>query len=578
MVNYKYTTLILLVLFTFLAPTAGAAPEQVHVSTQGDPSTTATVIWKTGLFDTQTHQVKYGTFSGFYTQVDDGFSQASPHQMLGYLHEVQLTGLQPNTRYFYVCGDDTDGWSPEFSFKTAPAGYMDFDFLMYSDIGVLNFATHTVNMISQMNPIPPLQICAGDLACHDGMQILFDQWFNLIQPMAANCIWMPTLGNHEEDEAQGGGYGAYYGRFALPGNESYYSFNWSNIHFIVLDTHDTGYGSGTAQNQWLESDLQAASQDPQHPWIIVAFHKPPYSTGDKHPSSTSVQAAFCDLFDQYGVDICLTGHNHAYERTYPLNNGQIVSTASDRYHDPTGTIYLVSGGAGRFLYFQWQNQEAWSHKRASAYHICKFTMRNFDTLKCEVLEVPTGNKLDEFTIVKTGLSTPTPPPTNTPTPQPTNTSTPIPPTPTQTPVPPTETPTPDVTDTPLPTETPMPTDTPTPRDTSTPAPTATPTPVNTRTAPPVLLAGFWDTDITHLHGGQLQVIALVTDNLNTKVIALGSVELFDDGRHGDFSAGDGIFGLNANIGSSTDSGAYLIDIVTERNTVTGPAWPWLVVE
>ena len=66
---------------------------------------------------------------------------------------------------------------------------------------------------------------------------------------------------------------------------------------------------------WLEADLMANTQD----WLIAYWHHPPYSRGS-HDSDTTHQMfqmreRFVALLEDYGVDLVLTGHSHAYERS-----------------------------------------------------------------------------------------------------------------------------------------------------------------------------------------------------------------------------------------------------------------------
>ena len=147
-------------------------------------------------------------------------------------------------------------------------------------------------------------------------------------------VW-PALGNHDgrsaNSETQSG---VYYDIFTLPtrgqaggvmsGTEAYYSFDYANIHFICLDSHDSERKPEGAMMQWLKADLAATTRD----WIIAFFHHPPYTKGthdsDKDSDSAGrmndMRAIFLPVLEQGGVDLVLTGHSHVYERS-PLING-----------------------------------------------------------------------------------------------------------------------------------------------------------------------------------------------------------------------------------------------------------------
>ena len=127
------------------------------------------------------------------------------------------------------------------------------------------------------------------------------------------------------------------------GTEAYYSFDWGNIHFVALDSHDTDRsapanpasnvcppGVGGAMYQWLCADLAATDQD----FIIAFWHHPPYTKGS-HDSDNAADSAgimkemrerFLPVLDAYGVDLVLTGHSHSYERSVLLHDHYGVSS------------------------------------------------------------------------------------------------------------------------------------------------------------------------------------------------------------------------------------------------------------
>ena len=136
--------------------------------------------------------------------------------------------------------------------------------------------------------------------------------------------------------------------------KQYYAFNYQNIHFLVLST-ETDYAVGTPHYNFAQNDLQSAGSDPAHPWIIVSFHRVPYLSPNTTLSpSTSVRKVYHPLFQQYGVDLVLDGHMHAYERSYPLkfnsaNPGSpiIETTGTNNYNDPVGQIFATAGTGGQ---------------------------------------------------------------------------------------------------------------------------------------------------------------------------------------------------------------------------------------
>ena len=90
---------------------------------------------------------------------------------------------------------------------------------------------------------------------------------------------------------------------------------------VGLDSNDS---ENPAQRAWLERTLRASTAR----WKVVALHHPPYSAGYQG-SALDVRAAFRPLFERYGVQLVLSGHEHDYQRSRPVH----------------GVTYVVSGAA-----------------------------------------------------------------------------------------------------------------------------------------------------------------------------------------------------------------------------------------
>lgn len=81
-----------------------------------------------------------------------------------------------------------------------------------------------------------------------------------------------------------------------------------------------------------KNDMDQSDQ----PWKIVSFHRPPYHTHSSRENK-EIREAWSPVFDELGIDLVLTGHDHTYMRTWPLVDGEIASE---------GTIYVIGGVAG----------------------------------------------------------------------------------------------------------------------------------------------------------------------------------------------------------------------------------------
>ncbi|MDH5362376.1 MAG: hypothetical protein OEW84_03580, partial [Aigarchaeota archaeon] len=101
------------------------------------------------------------------------------------------------------------------------------------------------------------------------------------------------------------------------------------------------------------------------------------------------------VIDKHHVDIVFSGHDHDYERTYPVN-----FTASDTSPQPSpenGTIYIVSAGWGAPLYESGKGW--WTAYSDSLYHFTLVTIYANNTMHLEAIDLE-GKTFDQAFIVK----------------------------------------------------------------------------------------------------------------------------------------------------------------------------------
>ena len=360
-----------------------ATPEQIHLALAGKTSNgdhnSMTVSWQTEKA-TATSVVKYGKKSGVYDQTASG-SCSTYYKTFD--HHVTLGELAPETEYFYVVGDSTDGYSVEKAFRSAATTQLrgNFSFAVFADLGVVNGESTTAYLKTIKDDIK-LVWHGGDISyaddsfSHFGCYVDFcyeDTWNTYmkgIEDVSSKVPYMTAPGNHEADchdpscmlsserKEKLSNFTAYNHRFQMPSTESggalnmHYSFNYGSVHFISIDT-ETGYkgaeeetkyvfpcGGFADQISWLENDLiQANKERDARPWILVQGHHPMY-WGDE--INAEFQAAMEDLFYKYGVDMYFSGHKHSYERDYPVYKSAVTTS----YSKPLATTYVMIGGAG----------------------------------------------------------------------------------------------------------------------------------------------------------------------------------------------------------------------------------------
>lgn len=254
-------------------------------------------------------------------------------------HAVALAGLLAGTTYQYQI--KTGGVVlHQATFSTAPEPAAPFDFATVGDSGTGSQEQYQV--AAQMLALDPdFLLHLGDVIYPNGQSSGYEPFFfEPYQDLLDRAPIFPSLGNH--DTVTGGGQ-PWLDEFYLPsnnpaGSEKYYSFDWSNAHFVALDLNQA-YGPSSAMYQWLESDLAAATAQ----WKFAFFHQAIYSSGPHgfEPAILALRDTLAPVFEQYGVDIVFAGHDHDYERTTPR---------SDYLPDSDGVIYIVSGGGGASVY------------------------------------------------------------------------------------------------------------------------------------------------------------------------------------------------------------------------------------
>ena len=358
-----------------------AAPYHTHLSWQGPTASTMTVTWRSYKSN---GQVQYGTSASLgKTATATSRSFAGSH-----LHVAQLSGLKQGTLYHYRCGA-SGAWSKGYSFRTAPSPGTTIRMVAMGDSRSDDAKRALVRAgVQQRNPM--FTIHTGDFVSSGGSQSQWNAYFKTMEPLLAVSPMMGAIGNHE-NKAQ-----IYFDQFAFPSHspkgsapgEAYYSFDYGNMHFIAVSTEHSPK-KGDHQYNWLRNDLIAAAKKPHLRWVVAFGHRPPYSSGS-HGSYTAAQTAWGHLFESFGVDISFWGHDHTYERTKPLFQGQVVPS--------DGVIYVVTGGAGAPLYTA--KGAYFTAVAKKLYHYTELTVTN-STFKLEARE-PNGKIFDSLTLTKSG--------------------------------------------------------------------------------------------------------------------------------------------------------------------------------
>lgn len=309
-------------------------------------------------------------------------------------HIILLDGLTPATKYHYAIGNAEKTFVADagmhFVTSPKPGTRQPIRTWVIGDAGTASAKGHEGLQAKVRDAYykfsgqrhTDLWLMLGDNAYGTGTDAehqiaVFDMYKDILKK---SVVW-PTLGNHDAGSAASVTQsGVYYDIFTLPtlgqagglmsGTEAYYSFDYGNIHYICLDSQGSDRAVGGAMLTWLENDLAATKQD----WIIAFFHHPPYTKGS-HDSNTEKQLVemrtnALPILEAGGVDLCLTGHSHSYERSFLLDSHYGVSSTltgkmkidagdgridgSGPYKKATlgggvheGAVYIVAGSSGK---------------------------------------------------------------------------------------------------------------------------------------------------------------------------------------------------------------------------------------
>ncbi|XP_067120071.1 acid phosphatase type 7-like [Centruroides vittatus] len=399
-------------------------PEQIHLSL-GDNPDEMVVMWNTK-DNPGVAKVEYGPSPSKLIYLGIGISEQLNHGLLlrltrQFVHKVRLQKLLPNVTYWYRCGNNKN-WSQIYKFTTHPRGYnWSPKLLIFGDLGLRN---------ARSMPSLEREVWSGkwNLLFHNGdiaydmnsrLGTVGDDFMNMIQPIASVMPYMVSVGNHEIF----GDFRDYKARFDMPGEHDnmMYSFKMGPALFVVISTEFYYFlrlPQLDAQYKWLNKILAEANlpnNRAQTPWIIVIGHRPMYCSNKTFRDCSwdftltrnglpLLNYGLEEILYKYGVDLAIWGHQHSYERTWPLYDNKVYNGSIWLpYHNPKATVHITSGCAGnkeRVLEFK-EHKPHWSAFRSSTYGYLRMVVHNASHLELEQMSADQfGDTIDHFLIKK----------------------------------------------------------------------------------------------------------------------------------------------------------------------------------
>jgi myo-inositol-hexaphosphate 3-phosphohydrolase/predicted phosphodiesterase len=388
-------------------PTAN--PDRIALTWKTSPATSQAVSWRTDETVTRALAEIAEAEDGplFVANVERDFAATTPFESdlgLAHYHSFNFTGLIPETKYVYRVGDGAN-WSEWSHFTTASESAKPFTFVYFGDAqnDIKSHWSRVVREAYKDAPGAAFLLHAGDLVNSGNRDSDWGEWFYSLGFIARSMSCIAVPGNHEYPKftdpdtnvvtRQLSRY--WQPTFAFPENgpdgsrEDTYWLDYQGTRIIALNSN----ANHEAQTRWLQTVL---ADNPQR-WTIITFHHPIYSSKAGRDNN-ELRNLWQPLFDQYRVDLVLTGHDHTYARSKLMTHGdeQNVATGVRKQSPKAGTVYVVSVSGPKMYDL---GRRPFMRRAAEDTQLYQVITVDDDELRYEA-RTATGRAYDAFTLKK----------------------------------------------------------------------------------------------------------------------------------------------------------------------------------
>ena len=378
-------------------------PEGIRLTIVNDSSNSMVLTWYT----TDTASDPKVTYSTDPTLIDSVTVVPTTKNIDSTcVYSANLKNLESNKTYYYKISSDLSNEREILNFTTLPIrNTTSLKFLVFGDSRSQPEQRNEVakKVMENFDDIE-FTIHTGDIVEDGRIQTQWDAYFNDVETLTKQIPGYYIEGNHEQKSQN------MYDNIPLPYNglnSYYYNFSIGPVSFIGLNTER----DASIQTTWLEDVLKKNNQDNDILWQIAYMHQPIFNSRSTRPDRSDLIAAWCPLFEEYNLDLVFAGHNHYYERSYPMNRfKQFDDSSSYNFKNPLNPMYLITGGAGAPLYVRDTNP-SYAPFYNSTYHFIIVEIKVDDikeetTLTLETWAMPNDYSgiylIDNITIVKKG--------------------------------------------------------------------------------------------------------------------------------------------------------------------------------
>lgn len=361
-----------------IALTPGATEKDLNFAWYSENKGTPAVrVWKDG--QESEARVITGTAADITAENWQGSTYAASNKVTvsGYFEE--------NTKYHYQYTDnymteDSAVWSQDYTYTTGSA--KDFSVILTGDpqIGASGSSddysdsdssaardTYNWNLTMEQalktDPDAAFLLSAGDQIDKSGVTKSEDrktresEYAGYLYPAAFRSLPIAaTIGNHDMAGVD------YTYHFNTPNAEdglgataagSDYYFSYGDVLFISLNSNNRNQEEHRALME------KAVESNPDAVWKVVIFHSDIYGSGEPHADTdaSTNRIIFAPLMDEFDIDVCLTGHDHTYSRSYQILDGNVIDydISDGSVTDPEGTLYITTGSGSGSKYYNLLN-------------------------------------------------------------------------------------------------------------------------------------------------------------------------------------------------------------------------------
>ena len=347
--------------------------KRVSCTFNGDAKSSKGFCWYTlSKGDSDVQVVKSADFKGDFTNAKTFSSDTCYKIRKQYCHKAVAYGLEAGTEYTYRVGDASKNiWSEVGTFVTDD-GDNSFSFITIADVQASsdkNFAQAAETIRGAMKTCPESEFTVnlGDFV-NDNTNDEWDWYFKNFGFSNMSTTLVPTAGNHDGNITNKLNINVFNSMFNLsnPNTDSnvnwvngvYYSYDYGNAHFAVLNTNDM-YPITQSQRNWLINDMKSSDAD----WKIVLMHRASYAEGKNinKPDTIIMRDVLLPLFDELDIDLVYAGHDHTYYRSMQVKGDKAVEGVqyvTENYKgeevtfavNPDGAVHILPATAGTKRY------------------------------------------------------------------------------------------------------------------------------------------------------------------------------------------------------------------------------------